>query len=398
VIKRFIIAFILLVLVVGGIVGFNMFRDQAIQQYFANMPVNPITVSTVKVEPSVWTPGIEAIGTVSASRGVDLTVETTGIVKEIHFKANDLVEEGQLLVRLDDAVEQADLAVARTKVALDKQALDRALELQKRGVGTEATLDAAQAAYSSSLSQVTKLEALAEQKLLKAPFSGTIGIPRIDVGQYIAPGNTVVTLQNLETMRTDFTVPEQQLGALKIGQPVTFGISLDDLPYKGSITGIDPKIDPVSRLVSVRAEVSNPDSRLSPGQFIQVRVELPKEDNVIAVPQTALTTSLYGDYVYVVAPAEKKADPAPATPAGDEKPGEEAKPAAPAEDAPALVARQAFVKVGRRFGGLVEITEGVKAGDEVITAGQNRLSNGAPVKVDNTLTPELSGTKQDVAQ
>lgn len=398
-IKRFIIAFILLVLIGGGIVGFNLFRDKAIQQYFANMPVPSLTVSTVKVEASTWTPGIEAIGTVSASRGVDLTVETTGIVKEILFKANDRVEQGQLLVHLDDAVEQADLAAARTQVTLDKQALDRAVELQKRGVGTDATLDSAQAAYSSSLSQVTKLQALADQKLLKAPFAGTIGIPKVDGGQYVAPGTTVVTLQNLETMRADFTVPEQQFGALKIGQPVTFGLTSDDLPYKGSITGIDPKIDPISRLVSVRAEITNPDNRLSPGQFVQVRVELPKEDNVIAVPQTALTTSLYGDYVYTVFPADKaKADaPAAEKPAGDGKSADE-KPAAPAAEAPALTARQIFVKVGRHFGGLVEIKEGVKAGDEVITAGQNRLSNGAPVTVDNTVTPAPSNANAGAAQ
>jgi membrane fusion protein (multidrug efflux system) len=401
VIKRFIIAFILLVLIGGGIVGFNLFRDKAIQQYFANMPVPSLTVSTVKVEPTTWTPGIEAIGTAAASRGVDLTVETTGIVKEIQFKANDHVEQGQLLVRLDDAVEQADLAAAKTQAALDQQALDRAQALRKSGAGTQAALDSAEAAASTSKSQVAKLQALAEQKLLKAPFSGTAGIPRVDEGQYIAPGATVVTLQDLDTMRVDFTVPEQQFSALKIGQPVSFGLTLDKLPYRGAITGIDPKIDPISRLVSVRAEVTNSDGKLSPGQFLQVRVELPKEDNVIAIPQTALTTSLYGDFVYTVVPAPKTE-----TPPAAEKPAEGAKaadasaekPAAPKTEAPALVARQIFVKSGRHFGGLVEITEGVKADDEVVTAGQNRLSNGAHVTVDNTLTPELSNAKQGTAQ
>lgn len=405
-IKRFIIAFILLVLIGGGIVGFNLFRDKAIQQYFANMPVPSITVSTVKAEPVTWTPGIEAIGTAAASRGVDLTVETTGIVKEIQFKANDHVEQGQLLVRLDDAVEQADLAGAKTQAALDDQALQRAQSLRNSGAGTQAVLDAAKAAASTSKSQVTKLQALAEQKLLKAPFSGTAGIPRIDEGQYVAPGATVVTLQNLDTMRVDFTVPEQQFGSLKIGQPVSFGLTLDDLPYRGTITGIDPKIDPVSRLVSVRAEVSNSDGKLSPGQFLQVRVELPKEDNVIAIPQTALTTSLYGDYIYTVGPAPKKAaapaadKPAAETPAEGAKPSEAGaeKPAAPASAAPALTVSQVFVKSGRHFGGIVEITEGVKAGDEVVTAGQNRLSNGAHVTVDNTVTPVLSDASKGTQQ
>src|SRR5690606_18272118 len=143
VIKRFIIAFILLVIVVGGIVGFNMFRDKAIQDFFASMPVPQTTVSTIKVEPVTWTPGIETIGTVGASRGVDLAVEVAGIVKEIFFSANDVVEEGKLLVQLDHNVLSADLEAAQTQARLDKQAFDRATELRNRGVGSEVTADSA---------------------------------------------------------------------------------------------------------------------------------------------------------------------------------------------------------------------------------------------------------------
>ncbi len=393
-IKRFIIAFILLVIVCGGIVGFNLFRDKAIEDFFANMPVNPMTVSTARVEPITWTPNIEAIGTVSAASGVDLTVETTGIVKEILFKANEKVERGQELVRLDDAVQKADLEAGKTQEALDKQALDRAVALQKRGVGTDATLDAARASWQTSISQVAKLQAVLDQKLLKAPFSGTIGIPRIEEGQYVAPGNAVATLQDLDTLRVDFTVAEQRFPDLKIGQEVLFGLTGDDMPYKGAITGIDPKIDPVSRLVSVRAEISNVDGRLSPGQFVQVRVILPSEDNIIAVPQTALISSLYGDYVYVVRSADKtpnepkkaEAGEAVAAPAG-QKPAE----GEAADAKPSLAVTQVFVSIGRRSGDRVEITRGIEAGDEVVTAGQNRLNNGSPVVVDNTIDPSRAG-------
>lgn len=393
-IKRFIIAFILLVIVCGGIVGFNLFRDKAIEDFFANMPVNPLTVSTARVEPITWTPNIEAIGTVSAASGVDLTVETTGIVKEILFKANEKVERGQELVRLDDAVQKADLEAGKTQEALDKQALDRAVALQKRGVGTDATLDAARASWQTSISQVAKLQAVLDQKLLKAPFSGTIGIPRIEEGQYVAPGNAVATLQDLDTLRVDFTVSEQRFPDLKIGQEVLFGLTGDDMPYKGAITGIDPKIDPVSRLVSVRAEISNVDGRLSPGQFVQVRVVLPSEDNIIAVPQTALISSLYGDYVYVVRSADKapnepkkaEAGEAVAAPAGPKPAEGEA-----ADAKPSLAVTQVFVSIGRRSGDRVEITRGIEAGDEVVTAGQNRLNNGSPVVVDNTIDPSRAG-------
>ncbi|CDX23386.1 RND efflux membrane fusion protein [Mesorhizobium sp. ORS 3324] len=410
--RFFIIAVFLLLLIVvcGGIVGFNILRDNGIKQFFATMKPPAATVSTVTLKPSDWTPGIEAIGTVNAVRGVDLTVETTGIVKDILFHANQKVAADSVLLQLDDAVEKADLVAQKAQAASDQAALTRALELQRRGVGTDATLDAARAAATASAAQVNKLQAVLDQKQLSAPFTGTVGIPRIDIGQYLAPGNAVVTLQDLDTMRVDFTLPEQQLPLLKIGQTVRLGGSLSDMPFAGSIRGIDPKIDPASRLVSIRGEVANPEGKLTPGQFVQIRVELPKEENVLSLPQTALTSSLYGDYVFVVVPAKPAAGAAaPAKPqdqkAGAEKPAEgAAKPAdnkaagaaKPAEGAqqPALVLSQVFVKPGRRNNGMVEIVEGLKAGDEVVTAGQNRLFNGMSVAVDNTIDPSKSANKE----
>jgi membrane fusion protein (multidrug efflux system) len=367
------------------------------------------TVSTTVVKPLEWTPGIEAIGTVSAVRGVDLTVETAGIVKEIRFQANQKVEAGAVLVQLDDAVERADLDAQKAQAALDQVALKRAMELQKRGVGSDVTLDNARAAASASESQVSKLQAVLDQKQLRAPFAGTAGIPKIDLGQYLAPGTVVLTLQDLDTMRVDFTVPEQQLPQLKIGQTVRLGTGGDDMPFAGAIRGINPKIDPASRLVSVRAEVDNSEGKLSPGQFVQVRVELPEQNNVLAVPQTALTTSLYGDFIYVVHPAKPAAEAA--KPAADAaKPAAaEAKPAAdaakPAEDKkpaeekkPELVLSQVFVTPGRRNAGLVEILKGIAPGDEVVTAGQNRLFNGMSVNVDNTIDPTKLVKPQAAAQ
>lgn len=440
-----IVVLAVLVIVVGGIVGFNFLRDNGIKQYFATMKPPAATVSTTVAKPSSWTPGVEAIGTVRAVRGVDLTVETTGIVKDILFHANQKVAANAVLLQLDDAVERADLDAQKAQAALDQVSLTRAIELTRRGVGSDSTLDTARAAASASASQVTKLQAVLDQKQLTAPFGGTVGIPKIDIGQYMAPGTAVVTLQDLDTMRVDFSVPEQQLPLLKIGQTVRLGLSGSDMPFAGEIRGIDPKIDPSSRLVNIRAEVANPDGKLTPGQFVQVRVELPEEQNVLSLPQTALTTSLYGDYIFVVQPA-KPAEAAPAQPAkpeekpaaaatdkpADAKPADAMKPAAdamkpaadamkPAADAakpadkaasdatkpaadpakpaaegdkPALVLSQVFVKPGRRNQGMVEIVEGLKAGDEVVTAGQNRLFNGMSVNVDNTIDPTKSANKQ----
>ncbi|WP_224545635.1 efflux RND transporter periplasmic adaptor subunit [Mesorhizobium sp. CA16] len=429
--KRFFIIagfLLLLALVCVGIVGFNFMRDAGIKQYFATMKPPAATVSTVMVKPSVWTPGIEAIGTVNAVRGVDLTLETSGIVRDILFHANQKVAADAVLVQLDDAVEKADLVAQKAQAASDQAALTRAIELQRRGVGTDATLDAARAAADASAAQVNKLQAVLDQKQLSAPFGGTVGIPKIDIGQYLAPGNAVVTIQDLDTMRVDFTVPEQQLPLLKIGQTIKLGTNLADMSFAGSIRGIDPKIDPASRLVSIRGEVANPEGKLTPGQFVQIRVELPQENNVISVPQTAVTTSLYGDYVFVVEPAKPAAAAAPAKPdeqkvSADKAAGDAAKPQAdatkpadnaakpadakpadkaagdaakPAEAAqqPALTISQVFVKLGRRNNGMVEIVEGLKDGDQVVTAGQNRLFNGMSVAVDNTIDPSKSANKQ----
>lgn len=375
-IKRLILAIIFLVIVVGGLVGFNLFRTQAIKDFFANMQQPAKTVSTVTLAPSVWTPGIEAIGSANAINGVDLTVQVNGIVEKINFTANKEVKKGDVLLELENSIERADLVAAQAEAVLADQNLKRAETLRARGVGAVSDVDTTAAAASAKQAAVAKMQAVLDQKTVTAPFDGVIGISKIDLGQYLTPGTVIGTLQETDKMRIDFTVPEQSLTSLKLGQSVKVGPSTDKLNYNGTIVGIDPKIDPASRLVSVRAEVQNDEPRLTPGQFVQVRIELPQEDNVLALPQTAIVTSLYGDYAYAVRPEQPKE-------------GEKA----PEGQAEKLVAQQVFVKLGRRYGGVVEITDGLKAGDIVISAGQNRLAPGAAVTVDNTVNPVTPADK-----
>ena len=365
-VKRFIIAILLLGLVGGGLVGFNLFRDNMIAQIFANMPQQPATVSTVEAQPVTWTPTIEAIGTVNAAQGVDLTVETAGVVKEIAFRPNTQVAEGALLLRLDDVVQTADVEAARTQADLEKGNLARAQDLTRRGVATNVSLDQTQAAAQAAEAQLARALAVLEQRQLSAPFAGTIGLPRVDVGQYVAPGTIVATLQDLSTMRVDFSLPEQELPNLSIGQKIEVRIEGLDQSFPGELTGIDPRVDPATRLVALRGSIANAEGKLTPGQFVRIRVELPSEEGVIALPQTALSTSLYGDYVYIVRPSEA--------------------------DAAQLEVRQVFVKPGRRSGGVVEIAQGVSPGDQVVTAGQNRLSNGQSAIVDNSVNPAAAAT------
>lgn len=359
---RLLLAIVLLVVVVGGIVGFNLFRDKMIGEFFAGMQPPPVTVSVVEAEPITWTPGIEAIGTASALRGVDLGVEAGGIVQDILFTANDKVEEGQRLVQIDDRMERADVEAAQAQLDLSREQLGRQESLRQRGVTSVSELDIARADATAAQASLTRLTAVMEQKALTAPFDGKIGIPQIDVGQYVQPGTVYATLQDTDTLRVDFSIPEQQIRLIAVGMPVTASTEVDGSTATGRIVAIEPRIDPNSRLVLVRAEIDTDEGTITPGQFLRIRVELPKEEGVIALPQTVLSSTLYGDSVFVVR-SEGEGDQATQT------------------------VEQVFVKAGRRSQGMVEITDGVKAGEEVVTAGQNRLTGGAKVTIDNAVNP-----------
>ena len=386
--RRFLVGGIILVVVVavcGALVWFNFFKQGMIAQYFAHFPVPTITVSTIEVKPQRWTPGIDAVGTVTAVNGVDVAGQVGGVIQKINFAANADVKRGQVLVQLDDSVERAGLTAARSSVAVSQDALDRTRQLFNSNIATTADLQAAQNKLDQAQGALAQIEATLEQKAIKAPFTGTIGIPKVDPGQFLPAGTAIATLQDLSKMRVDFTVPEQELPQLKLGQPVSLGLSADHLDFEGAITGIDPKIDATSRLVSVQAVVDNAGGTLRPGQFARVLVHLPEEPSVIALPQTAVVISLYGSYVYQVveAPPEK----------GGAAAGKSQAAGSAQATAPKFQAKQIFVETGRRSGTEIEITKGVEPGMQIVTSGQNKLSNGSPVAVDNSVNPATaSGT------
>lgn len=355
--------------VCGGLIWFNFFRQEMIGQFFAGMKPPAQIVSTTTVATRTWTPGIAAIGTARAAQGVQLAFESDGLVKAILFEANDEVAKGAVLAQLDDAIQRAALIDAEASVKISQTALERSQELKKRGFDSQAALDAAEGALDAARSKLAGTQAAIELKALKAPFSGTIGIPRIELGQYVSAGTVAATLQDLDNMTVDFNVPEQLMDQLTLGQPVNFGFTEADLNMSGTIFGIDPRGDPVTRLVNVRARIDlPPGQKIIPGRFLHVRVDLPAEDNVLTVPQTAVVTSLYGDYVYAVVPDEK---------AGAEK--------------GAMMVRQVFVTPGRREAGDIEIVDGLKVGDVIVPAGQNKLQPGASVTVDNTVDITKAG-------
>ncbi|PYC46362.1 efflux transporter periplasmic adaptor subunit [Litorivita pollutaquae] len=368
-IKRLIIAVIVLGLIGVGVVGFNMFRDNMIADIFANRSAPAVPVSTVIADTGEWAPGLEAIGTVYAARGIELSVEAGGIVREVNFRANQRVEEGQVLLTISDTIELAQKAAAVAAQQLAQQSLDRVTSLGERGVAASSAVQEAQANLSSAKAQVKQIQAQIDQKVIKAPFSGEIGIPQVEVGEFVSTGAQIATLQDTSTLRVDFSLPEQQLPRIKAGQQVEVTSEAGALA-RGRITAIEPQIDPVTRLVSIRAELDDFDSGLNPGQFVRVRISLPVEDGVIALPQTAVVASLYGDHVYKVV--------------SNNKDGEDA----------GFVTRQVFVETGLHQDDRVEVTKGVAPGDRIVIAGQNRLSSGSPV----TLSEAAAAEKGDSSQ
>lgn len=354
---------LLILLLCGGLIWFNFFKAQKINEFFAGIKPPVQIVSTVEVTARAWQPGITAIGTARAAQGVQLAVQASGLVKNIRFKANDKVKAGEVLVQLDDAVERAELNNARTAVNINEIALGRSQTLKRKGFDSQAALDTAQGALEAARGKLASTQAVIDTKALKAPFNGTIGIPAIDLGQYVSAGTVVATLQDLDNMVVDFTVPEQTVQHISLGQKVLFGLTEDQLNLTGEITGIDPRGDPQTRLVNVRARIAaSADQGIIPGRFVQVRVQLPEEPDVVAVPQTAVVTSLYGNYAYKVMPDTRQG----AT--GD-----------------TMLLQQVFVKSGRLDGGNVEVIDGLAAGDVIVSAGQNKLQPGASVKVDNAV-------------
>ncbi|MBM6594816.1 efflux RND transporter periplasmic adaptor subunit [Microvirga pudoricolor] len=362
--KRRIVVSLVFILAVGlcaGLVWFNFFKDRMIKDFFANMQQPAQAVTSAKVEAKTWNPGIAAVGTARAANGVDLAVETAGVVKAINFKPNQQVKQGDVLIQLDDSVERAELQDVTANVKLAESAFERAKTLTNRGYGTEASYDEVVARLATARSRQARLEATINQKNLKAPFSGVVGISLIDIGQYLTPGTKVATFQDLSSMKVDFSVPELQAELIKLGQAVRVGISESNLPLTGKIIGKNPRVDPATRLVSMQAVIEdNKDNAITPGQFLHVRVIMPEEPNIVTVPQTAVITSLYGDYVYTIEQ--------------DEKDGK-------TRD----VVRQVFVKSGRREGPNIEIKSGINPGQTVVASGQNKLQAGAAVKINNSI-------------
>ena len=350
-------------LILAAFIGWKLFSGMMMKKYMAAMSHQTATVSAMPAEMTDWSPILQAVGTLRAERGTDIAPQLAGVVAEIAFKSGDEVKAGDLLLRLDDADDVASLHALKATAELARLTYARDKELVKTRAVSQATLDNAVASYKSAQAQVTAQQALVDKKSIRAPFSGRAGIRLVDVGQYLTAGTKVTTLQTLDPIYLDFPVPQQAISQIRKGQKVS--VTTDAYPgatFEGKVTAIDPKLDPETRNVSVRAELANPDLKLLPGMFGSLTITTGAPQKLLTLPQTAITYNPYGESVFVIKKGEAGAD-----------------------GKPTMIAQQTFVVTGDTRGDQVAITGGIHEGDMIVTAGQLKLKNGTPVTINNDI-------------
>ncbi|MEE4080509.1 efflux RND transporter periplasmic adaptor subunit [Pseudomonas viridiflava] len=352
----------LLVLALAGYKAFSIYRQ--IQQFSAPKP--PVSVAVVNAVELPWQSRLPAIGTLKAVQGVDLSLEIAGTVKALLFESGQKVRVGQPLLQLDSDVERALLGTAEADLGLAQVEHGRGSRLVGDQAISRGDFDKLAAQLKKASATVAQLKASLAKKQILAPFSGTIGIRQVDVGDYLASGTVIATLQDLSSLYVDFHVPEQALPKLAVGQQVQVSVSAyPGQSFDATISAINPRVDESTRNVLIRATQPNPDSRLLPGMFVDLQVILPSAPSQIVVPESAITYSLYGNSVYVVVARQTEAG----------------KPESNPRDEPQLTVERRFVKTGEHREGKVVILEGLKAGDQVVSGGQLKLDNGAHVAI-----------------
>ncbi|MCB1715337.1 MAG: efflux RND transporter periplasmic adaptor subunit [Candidatus Competibacteraceae bacterium] len=366
--KKFLLTVIGTALVIGAIIYAKLDQFSTMAEAGANMVFPPETVTAMAVRAEEWEQSISATGTVVAVQGVTIGAETSGRVIRITFESGTTVAAGDTLVQLDIASEEAQLASAEATAALARANLIRVRDLSRRKLVSQADLDAADARAKEAEAQVGTIRALIAKKTIRAPFTGRLALRQINLGQILSEGDPIVSLQTLNPIYVDFSVPQQQISRLHDGMQVR--LTTDAAPgevFVGQISAVSPEIDPVTRNVRVRALVDNSQEKLYAGMFASVDIVLPERQAVLALPVTAVLYAPYGDSVFVV--EEHK----------NEESGQIER-----------TLRQQFVRLGEARGDFVDVLEGLKSDEIVVTSGVFKLRSGMSVVIDNTLAPTPS--------
>jgi membrane fusion protein (multidrug efflux system) len=348
----------------GAVFGWKAFVGIQIQTAMQAMAMPPVTVSTMLVSDETWAPAIAVVGSLRAVQGVDVSAQVEGQIIELHFDSGDSVAAGDLLVQQYTADELAELEGRVADRQLAELNYKRLKNLSRKQLVSEFDLDASRTELQRSKAIEKNLLLNIEKKSIRAPFAGQLGIRSIDLGQYIEPGDPLVRLEAIAQLLVDFTVSQRQIGQLSVGQTVfAYVDAWQGQRFAGVIEAVAPKVESNTRNVRVRAVLANVDTRLVPGMFARVEIQLPTQGTVVTVPQSAVTYSPYGDSVYVVANQPEQA-------AGDQ---------------PVYAVSNTFVVLGATRGDQVAIESGLTAGMTVVTAGQQKLRNGSQVVIDNSV-------------
>ncbi len=374
-IKPLIIMLVIVAALLALIAGWHAFVGKMIKQGMAKGASAPAAVATTKAMMTSWQAHTQAVGSLRAVRGADLSAQASGVVDQISFESGNQVGQGAVLLRLRPNDDPAKLAQLQATATLAEQTLKRDQEQLAAQAISQATVDTDVANLASAQAQVAQQRALMEEKIVRAPFAGRLGIRQIDEGQYLTAGATVVTLQALDPIYIDFYVPQQELATLRRGEPVSATVdAYPGVSFSGVVASINSKVDSASRNVQVRGSFPNPGQKLVPGMYATVMIDEGPARSLLTLPQTAISYNPYGDVVYIV--EQKSTDQN-----GTEQKGTDQN--AP----PPLVVQQRFVKLGPTRGDQVAVESGLEAGDTVVTAGQMKLHNGSSVIVNNSVQP-----------
>jgi membrane fusion protein (multidrug efflux system) len=352
-----------------GIGALKFFQIRAAIAQGASFQPPPEAVTTVVASQVRWPGSLSAIGTVTAVHGVTVSADLPGVVERIEFDSGRRVRRGDLLVRLDTSQERAQLAAAEAQWELARLNKDRIQMLRDKQVAAEAEYDRAVAEAKQAEARVGEIRATIDRKTIRAPFDGVLGIRQINLGQYLTAGDPIVPLQSMDPVHVDFSVPQQEVGGLRIGADVR--ISADSMALGnavGKVTAINSVVDQATRNVQVQARLQNRDGRLRPGMFVDVQVMTGTSQPVVALPASAISYAPYGNSVFIVGEMEG--------PKGVKYRG----------------VRQQFVKLGEGRGDQVAVVSGLAPGEEVVTSGVFKLRNGAAIHVDNKVQPANSPT------
>jgi membrane fusion protein (multidrug efflux system) len=347
--------------------GFVKFRQiKSVMAVYAAYQPPPEAVTTIVVRQESWPATISGIGTVTAFRGVTVSADLAGVVDRILFDSGQAVRQGDVLVELDTRQERAQLTAAEADRDLARINHDRIRSLVAERVISQAEFDRADAEHKRAEARVGEIRASIGRKTIRAPFSGVLGIRQINLGEYLAPGAAIASLQALSPVYVNFPVPQQNVALVKRGTDVRVAVEGDPHQGVGRVTAVDAVIDPATRNAQVQATFTNADARLRPGMFVQATVDVGASSSVLAVPASAINHAPYGDSVFVV---EKLKDPK-----GQDYRG----------------VRQRFVSLGSSRGDQVAVLTGLRAGEEVVTSGVFKLRNNAAIQINNAIQPSNS--------